>query len=168
MGRFRNITRYEDERAWYVHVERKGRNCTGWFADNVWGGREKALIAARRFLDELLMRVEGDTRERRRPPRGTRSKTVIVGVSVEDYVVGGRRYRRYIAGWKDAAGDWRRRRFSAGRYGRRQARTLAAEARRAGVARRRREGAGATAGGGGSAPAQGAAGPGPRQGSAEP
>jgi hypothetical protein len=139
MGPLTNITRYDDERAWFVHIERRGQKVTGWFADNVWGDRKKSQIAAQRFRDELLTRVEGDTRERRRPPKGTRSKTGIVGVTVEEYVVGGRRYRRFVAGWKDEAGVWNRRRFLVQRYGEPQAKALAVEVRKAGVARRQRE-----------------------------
>ena len=139
MGPLTNITRYEDDRAWYVHVERKGRLVSRWFADNVWGGRKNSLTAAQRFRDELLMQIEGDTRERRRPPKGTRSRTGEVGVSLERHRVGGRTYHRYVAGWKDASGRWMRRRFLVERYGKERAEALAIEARQAGVARTRRE-----------------------------
>jgi hypothetical protein len=61
MGPLTNITRDDDERAWFVHIERRGQKVTGWFADNVWGDRKNSQIAAQRFRDELLTRVEGDS-----------------------------------------------------------------------------------------------------------
>jgi hypothetical protein len=134
IGPFTHIHR--EAGAWSVHVTRKAHTFTGHFADAVWGGRGRALLAAQRFRDELLMRIGPDTRVRRRLPRGLPNKTGMVGVSLERYKVEGRVYERYVALWRDLDRRTRRRRFLVQRYGREEARTLAVEARKAGVAER--------------------------------
>jgi hypothetical protein len=131
--RFANIARHE--RAFSVQVTRGKVTHTRWFADAVWGGKAQSLLAARMFLDRLLMRIDPDTRVRRTPPAGTRSRTGIVGVTLEHYEVEGRRYARLVASWRED-GKARRKRFSLERYGRERALALAVEARRTGVARR--------------------------------
>ena len=132
---FTNIAR--DRRAWSVCVRRAGRRVADYFPDAVWGGKGLALVAARRFRDELLKRVEPDLRVRRRVPKGARNETGVVGVTMERYVVGGRVYRRYVAHWSDPETGPMRKRFSVGLYGEEEARALAEEARRKGVARSR-------------------------------
>jgi len=117
-----------------VTVLRRGRRFVGHFADAVWGGHQRALLAAQRFRDQLLLRVGPDTRVRRRKPKGTRSRTGVVGVSLERNVVGGRVYESYAAYWPDPEKGSGRRRFLVQRYGREQALALAIEAREAGVA----------------------------------
>jgi hypothetical protein len=99
----------------------------------VWGGRGRSLLAAQHFRDRLLQRIEPDTRIRRRVPRGRRSKTGVVGVSVERHVVEGRVYERYVACWPDPEMGVQRRRFLVERYGRERALALAIEARVSGV-----------------------------------
>jgi hypothetical protein len=132
---FTNISR--NGRAWIVCVRRAGRHVADYFPDAVWGGKGLALVAARRFRDELLKRVEPDLRVRRRVPKGVRSETGVVGVTMERYVVGGRAYRRFVAHWSDPETGPMRKRFSVGLYGKEQARALAEEARRKGVAQSR-------------------------------
>jgi hypothetical protein len=118
-------------------VRRGGRDYADYFPDAVWGGKRLALVAARRFRDELLERVEPDLRVRRRVPKGVRSKTGVVGVSVERHLVEGRVYRRYVAHWSDPEEGPMRRRFSVERHGEEGARALAEEVREQGVARSR-------------------------------
>jgi hypothetical protein len=132
---FTNISR--DGRAWSVCVRRAGDDITDYFPFAVWGGKNRALVAARRFRDEVLTRVEPDLRVRRRVPKGVRSDTGVVGVSEERYIVGGRVYRRYVAHWSDPEVGPMRKRFSVGLYGKEQARALAERARTEGVARSR-------------------------------
>jgi hypothetical protein len=114
---------------------RRGQGFADYFGAAVFGGRERALLAAQHFRDKLLQRIDPDTRVRRRMPKGTRSKTGLVGVSRERHVVDGRIYERYVACWRDADKKPRRRRFLVERYGRQRALALANEARAAGVAR---------------------------------
>lgn len=128
---------YREPGAWAVRVMRGGRNHNGHFADAVYGGKRQSHIAAQRFRDLLLRRIEPDTRVRRKVPRGSRNETDKVGVAFEEYVVGGRLYERFVAQWQDADGRHRRRRFGVGPYGRRGAFALAVEGRKEGVAQSR-------------------------------
>lgn len=133
IGPFTHIRRQTG--AWSVLVERAGQRFPEYFGDAVWGGRDQALVAARHFRDQLLLRVVGpDTRVRRRVPKGTRSKTGVVGVTREPHVVGGRLYWRYIARWQDPDKGLQRSRFYDRIHGKEQAKALAIEARKAGVA----------------------------------
>jgi hypothetical protein len=135
IGPRRNIRR--DRMAWAVVVERGQESFNGHFSDAAWGGRAQALVAAQRFRDRLLQRIDGDARVRRQSPRGLRSKTGIVGVIRELHRVGGRVYERFVASWPDAeTGRSCRRRFSIQHYGEDVALALAVEARAKGVARR--------------------------------
>jgi hypothetical protein len=133
VGPYTNIHR--EPEGWSVIVRRRGRIFRDYFGDAVYGGRAQALRAAQHHRDRLLLRlVPADSRVRRRAPKGRRSKTRIPGVTRERYAVGGRFYSRYIARWQDPDKGPRRRRFAVKRYGARQARSLAVEARRAGRA----------------------------------
>jgi hypothetical protein len=132
----RTNIRWEPE-GWGVTVRRGGKNYSDYFGNAVWGGRPLALLAAQHFRDRLLQRIDPDTRERRRIPKGRRSKTGRVGVSRERYVVDGRAYHRYVAIWQDPEKGTQRRRFSVEHYGKEGARARAIEVREAGVARRR-------------------------------
>jgi len=116
---------------------RRGRRHSDYFGSAVWGGRALALLAAQRRRDELLLRIEPDTRERRRIPQGRRSKTGLVGVSLETHVVGRRTYRRYVARWQDEETGLHRRRFQVEHHGKDRALALAIRARKQGVAQRR-------------------------------
>lgn len=124
-----------DPGAWTVTVTRRGHNFADFFPDAVWGGRARALVAAQRFRDQLLLCIGPDTRVRRRSPKGTRNVTGVVGVSLERHVVDGRVYHRYVAHWPGPEKGTRRRRFLVERYGKEGAFALAVEAREAGVAR---------------------------------
>jgi hypothetical protein len=135
VGPFTNI--YREPGAWAVRVLRGGKYHVGHFADATYGGKRKALIAARRFRDQLFKRIEPDTRVRRKVPKGSRSETDRVGVAFEEYIVHGRVYERFIAHWQDADGRHRRRSFGIGAYGRRGAFARAVEARNKGIAHAR-------------------------------
>lgn len=117
-----------------MKVMRRGRNFSDYFGNGVWGGRARALVAAQRFREELLQRIDPDTRVRRQVAKGRRSKTGLVGVSLERHVVDGRVYERYVASWQDPERGFCRRRFLVEHYGKDRALTLAVEAREAGVA----------------------------------
>jgi hypothetical protein len=108
-----------------------------YFGDAVWGGRARALLAAQHARDELLRRIDPDQRVRCRTPRGSRSRTGAVGVSLEVHVVDGRIYHRYVAHWQDPEKGSQRRRFLVERHGEEQALALAIGAREAGGARPR-------------------------------
>lgn len=118
--------------AWQVVIIRRGEPHGGCFSDGVYGGRNPALIAARRLRDGLLRQLDGDTRTRSRHPAGRgRSKTP-VGVSKETYPSGGKWYTRMVGIWIDADGQPRRRRFSVRLYGTKEAERMALAAREEG------------------------------------
>jgi hypothetical protein len=133
IGLLANIRR--EPEGWTVVVMRKGVRHTDYFGDAVYGGRSLALLAARRYRDDLLRRIDPDTRVRRRMPRGVTSETGVVGVTFERYEVEDRWYERYVATWQDADGRNRRRRFSVLMRGKAKAMALAKKAREKGVAR---------------------------------
>jgi hypothetical protein len=118
-------------------VVRGGRRFSRYVSPGGWGGREQARLAAQHFLARLALRIEADTRVRRRPPKGSRSKTGMPGVRLERYRVGRRFYWRYVALWPDPEKRFGRRRFGVSRYGKGKALALAVQARRAGVSRYR-------------------------------
>jgi hypothetical protein len=130
---FWNVRRQPE--GWLVAVIRRGETVSDYFGDAVYGSRAKALRAAQHFRDRLLLRIPPDTRVRRRMPRGLRSKTGVLGVSIEAYKVSGRVYHRYVACWQDFEKRPRRRRFLVERYGEERALALATKAREEGVAR---------------------------------
>jgi hypothetical protein len=133
VGPYTNI--YREPEGWSLRVTRRGRIFSDYFGDAVYGSRAQALRAAQHCRDRLLLqRVPADTRVRRRSPRGRRSKTGVPGVTREKYRVGGRVYSREIAHWPDPDNGPQRRRFAVKLCGARQARAMAIEARRAGLA----------------------------------
>lgn len=135
VGPFTNVRR--EPEGWSVAVIRKGHRLADYFGDGVFGGRALALRAAQHCRDRLLQRIEPDTRVRRRIPKGCRSRTGVVGVTLESHVVGGRVYERYVAGWKGPDKQTLRRRFLVEHYGRERALALAKRARSTGVAETR-------------------------------
>lgn len=132
IGPLTNIHR--EPEGWSVIVVRKRERYSDYFGDAVYGGRARALVAARRYRDRLLRRIDPDTRVRRRMPRGVTSETGVVGVSLELYGVEDRWYERYVATWQDADGRNRKRRFSVLTRGKAGALALAKAARETGVA----------------------------------
>jgi len=135
IGPLTNISR--EPGAWCVHVIREGKPLWGHFADATYGGRRLSLVAAQRYRDDLLRRIEPDTRVRRRVPKGGVSKTGVVGVALERYFVDGHGYERYVAHWKDPDGRTERKRFSVRQHGKERAFDRAVEARQQGVANTR-------------------------------
>jgi hypothetical protein len=129
-----NTNIHPEPEGWSVRVCRRGHVFSGYFGDAVYGCRRQSLLAARHYRDDILQRVEPDTRVRRAVPRGAKSKTGVVGVTREPHVVDGRVYYRYVAGWIDVERGYLRRRFLVQRYGHAKAKALAVAARRAGVA----------------------------------
>jgi hypothetical protein len=84
-----------------LRVRRGGREYPDYFGDAVYGGRRKALRAAQHARDQLMRRIDGDARVRSRKPKGSRSRTGVVGVTRERHIVDGRVYHRYVATWPD-------------------------------------------------------------------
>ena len=127
----------EEPGAWTVRVERGDKKYAEYFGNAVWGGKKRAKLAAQRWRDELLLRIDPDTRVRREVPKGRRSETGVAGVSVERHKVHGRVYPRIVAHWQDLKTGKTKKTFSVALHGWDGAKALAVEAREAGVARYR-------------------------------
>lgn len=113
---------------------RRGKSLHKYFADSVWGGKLKALKAARAYRDSLMATNSGAQYVLwRRSWETSRNTSGIVGV--------GRYVRRggsavsavWQAFWNSADGVRRSRTFAVKRHGETRARQLACEARKKGM-----------------------------------
>lgn len=146
----RNISRIETEGrngrvygGWEVRMQRRGRRVEKFFSDRIYGGRRKALAAAREFRDHLEETMKGYTvRELSRQP-SRRNRSGVVGVRLHKQVdVRGAfeyHYWYWVAQWTDAKGRRRTRSFSVHNYGDEEAFRLAREARQQGLAEAEKE-----------------------------
>lgn len=134
----RNIRRMDDAsrgtHGWMVQVQRQKRITMKMFSDGLWGGKSKALVAARAWRDqqtEPLDEYAHELWQRNILRRNNRSG--LVGVA---------RYERrpqpngriegqafWLASWTDENGASRKRKFSVKRWGERGARQQAIETR---------------------------------------
>ena len=130
--RERNIYRYEHNgwRGWVVQFKRAGIPYVRYIADGKHG-RDASHERAVQYRDWL---------ERRLPPwnklhrRSATNTSGIIGVTrIIDRPRAGKRIARWIGFWYLADGDDTKRSFSVRKYGDRQAKALAIEARRRGV-----------------------------------
>lgn len=135
---FRNIKRMDDPsrstHGWLVRVQRHHRIAIKLFSDGVWGGKRKALAAARDWRDlqtQPLAEYSQKLWRRNGLRRNNRSG-----------VVGAARYERkpdagkkasggafWMASWVDEHGASRKRKFSVSRWGERGAKRMAIEER---------------------------------------
>jgi hypothetical protein len=132
-GNERNIYRYEHNgwRGWVVQLKRAGTPYVKYITDGK-DTREASKERAVKYRDSL---------ERRLPPwnklhrRHSTNTSGIIGVSrYIDRTRSGRRVPRWVGFWATATGGKANRSFSVRKYGERQAKQLAIEARRFGVA----------------------------------
>lgn len=140
----RNISRTETKSGagrvyggWQVRLQRRGKTTTKYFADNLYGGQRKALLAAKYYRDGLEEASRKySVRELARKP-SVRNRSGIVGVRRQkqvdfrgDYEF---HYWFWVAQWTDGHGHRRTRSFAVGVFGEEEAFRLAKEARRKGV-----------------------------------
>lgn len=133
MGRYRNITRVDNERtrthAWQLRLQRKGQAVSKCFSDGVYGGKRKALKAAIEYRESWLAEhsnVEYQLWVRTRLRKNNTSG--IPGVAryeALDNPNTGRRVVFWLASWIDEHGASRKRKFHVSCYGERQAKRLA-------------------------------------------
>lgn len=139
---FRNIRRMDDPsrstHAWLVQVQRHKHAAIKMFSDNVWGGKRKALAAARQWRDEHTQpRGEYQHELWRRNILRRNNSSGLVGIA---------RYERkplpsgkpshgafWLAFWVDEHGISRKRKFSVRRWGEHRAKQMAIEVREQGV-----------------------------------
>lgn len=141
----RNISRIDFKNAagelasggWEVRIQRRGKRVEKFFADNGFGGRGKALAAAKKFRDEKLNAMRGYTTQElaKRPSKRNTSGTVGVRRHTQVDVRGEWQYEYafWVAQWTGKDGKRHTRSFSVNRYGEDKALKMAAKARSDGL-----------------------------------
>ena len=139
----RNIRRMDDAsrstHAWLVQVQRHNQVAIKLFSDSVWGGKRKALAAARAWRDEHKQPVAEQAHALwRRNRLRSNNRSGLVGVARYERTAeaNGRKtggVAFWLAAWVDEHGASRKRKFSVKRWGERGAKQKAIEARKQGV-----------------------------------
>lgn len=119
---------------WQVRIQRRGIKYAKFFADNLLGGVDPALLHARRWRDQLLERLESEDRARI-CQRSQRNSSGVVGVSKVTVITNGVQYIFWQATWSPEPGKRRCVKFSIKRYGETRAFELAVKARTDAVGR---------------------------------
>lgn len=120
----------------FVRVQREGKICSGFFTDLKYGGKTKALAAAKLFYAELQKIIPPKKISNRQwwaEIRRRKGSSNVVGVQK---VVDGRSKKPriyWMATWSPEPYVIRKKMFSVSKYGARKAKQLAIRARRAGV-----------------------------------
>lgn len=133
MSNERLIRRYEHNyfSGWVVAATRRGRKWIRYFSDNP-GGAAVALRRARRWRARLLATLPAVTKVKR---TYVLNRTGVIGVArVKGTTRAGSTLWRYVASWPKRDGRRGKATFSVGRYGEAEARRLAVQARRKGLA----------------------------------
>lgn len=135
----RNIRRVDDAsrstHAWLVRVQRHNQTAIKMFSDSVWGGKRKALAAARAWRDEHKQAPAEQAHALwRRNCLRSNNRSGLVGVARYErkadtygHKTGGAAF--WLASWTDEHGASRKRKFSVKRWGERGAKQKAIEAR---------------------------------------
>ncbi|MBG9390406.1 hypothetical protein [Caenimonas aquaedulcis] len=130
----RKDTDSNNTHSWVVLFQRHNLNVRRVFSDSVWGGKRKALAAAKAFRDEQLDSLTSYVYEiGRRNVMRRNNRSGVVGVARYERppAPGGKySYIFWQAGWIDEHGRTRTRKFSVRRWGERGAKQMALEVRR--------------------------------------
>jgi hypothetical protein len=116
---------------WKVAIQRRGTRKSKYFSDKKFGGKAKALAAAKDYRDSVLATVSNAAyerwlRENKYPP----NTSGIVGVARYRIRSGKKMAVVWDAFWGDIDGTRHRRRFYVSTYGEKGAKALACAARR--------------------------------------
>jgi len=116
---------------------RRGKKVEKFFSDNGFGGKTKALRAAKEFRDEMeqAMRHYSVSEKARKPSVRNSSGVVGVRMSYRKDVRGEYEYTYYcwVAQWTDGKGRRRTKSFSIDKFGDEKAYQKALKARRKGI-----------------------------------
>ena len=140
MNSNRNIIRLDRQTTggYLVRVTRKGKMRSGYFEDKEYGGKRKALLAAREYRDELESKHKSLTSKqlaKRVRSNNTSGEPGVRYVEEVDQRWDSKPcYGYWIAQWSPRKGVRKTRRFSVLKYGDDEAYRLAVQARRKGVA----------------------------------
>jgi len=125
---------------WKVGVTRRGKYMYKSFADSKFGGKTKALKAAKAWRERTLESASDvDYVLWRREKRSRPNSSGIVGVGRYTVRYEASRHLVWEAYWQDADGKRHSRRFFVSVHGERGAKILACAARRQGIKELRRE-----------------------------
>ena len=131
----RNIARQEKSpkaaAGWKVSLTRRGKNMFKSFADSKYGGKTKALKAAKAWREQIVESTSDvDYVLWRRKKRSRPNGSGIVGVGRYRVRYDATRHLVWEASWQDADGKRHARRFFVSVHGERGAKALACAARR--------------------------------------
>ena len=119
--------------SWFVTVQRRGRIYHQHFADLLYGGKRKALDAAKLYRDSLVVNLRPLTRLEVCRIKKKNNRSGVSGVTKIDVWEQhrGRRYHRryWLAQWPIGNGKAQTKKFSITRYGEQGARQRALQAR---------------------------------------
>ncbi len=139
MKKNRNISRVDtgSTHGFQVRMMRRGYVTEKFFSDSIFGGKRKALAAARELRDELEAESPRYSRKQVARFKSPRNTSGIVGVRLATEVVKSLPskpvYKYWVAQWSPEPGVRRTRRFSINKYGNDKAYKLAVAARNKGV-----------------------------------
>jgi hypothetical protein len=137
-NQFKHIYRIDHAKShthsWFVTVQRRGRIYHRHFTDSLYGGKQKALIAAKTYRNGLVASLVPLSRPERCRIRKKNNRSGVSGVTRIDTreKSRGRIYRRryWLAQWPIGGGKAQMKKFSIKRYGERGAFQRALQARR--------------------------------------
>lgn len=135
----RNITRIDRKTTggYLVRITRRGKLHAQLFADRDYGGKRKALAAAKAHRDHLEQKLRGYSRRKLAEKPRVNNTSGIAGVRyVEETDPRWKSkptYRYWIAQWSPQGGGRRTAKFSVEKYGDEEAYRLAVKARRKGL-----------------------------------
>jgi hypothetical protein len=138
MKKIKNIRRMDNNLnrtyGWLVQVQRSNRTSIKMFTDGVYGGKRKALAAAKGFLAQVLAELTTfDYHHRRRNVMRCNNTSGIAGVGryeVLDNPNTGNRAIFWLAAWHDEHGVRRQRKFYISTHGEQKAKKLATAERK--------------------------------------
>ncbi|TWT49336.1 AP2 domain protein [Rubripirellula amarantea] len=141
MNANRNIIRLDRETAsggFLVRITRKGKLTSQYFRDEDYGGKRKALAAAKEYRDKIEATKKGySTKELAKRARANNTSG-ITGVrlvtEVDPRWPSEPEYKYWVAQWSPSKGVRKTKRFSVDKYGDKEAYRLAVKARNRGVA----------------------------------
>ena len=135
----RNISRIDSgsTHGYQVRFMRRGYSFDQLFSDSIFGGKRKALHAAREFRDELEAEYPHYSRKEVAKIKSARHSSGTVGVHLSEEIDGRWPnkpvYLYWVAQWSPEPGVRKSRRFSVNKYGSDEAYRLAVNARRKGL-----------------------------------
>ena len=107
------------------------------FSDSIFGGKRKALAAAREFRDELEAEYPHYSRKQIARKKSERNTSGVVGVRLEKevakHIPSKPTYKYWVAQWSPKPGVRKTRPFSINKYGDKKAYRMALAARKNGV-----------------------------------